>query len=106
MVTQVGIAGCGLMGSAIADTNLKAGYDVVIFDIKESQLSNAKEKLDKKINESNQRATVKYTNKISSLKNCDLIIECLTEDENIKSHFFKKIEENCDEKTIIATNTS
>ena len=59
MVTQVGIAGCGLMGSAIADTNLQAGYDVVIFDIKESQLSNAKEKLDKKINESNQRATVK-----------------------------------------------
>ena len=51
MVTQVGIAGCGLMGSAIADTNLQAGYDVVIFDIKESQLSNAKEKLDKKINE-------------------------------------------------------
>ena len=101
MVTQVGIAGCGLMGTAIADTNLKAGYDVVIFDINESQLSNAKEKLDKKINESNQRATVKYTNKISSLKNCDLIIECLTEDENIKSHFFKKIEENCDEKTIL-----
>ena len=55
MVTQVGIAGCGLMGSAIADTNLKAGYDVVIFDINESQLSNAKEKLDKKINESNHR---------------------------------------------------
>ena len=48
MVTQVGIAGCGLMGSAIADTNLQAGYDVVIFDIKERQLSNAKGKLDKK----------------------------------------------------------
>ena len=48
MVTQVGIAGCGLMGSAIADTNLQAGFDVVIFDIKERQLSNAKEKLDKK----------------------------------------------------------
>jgi len=58
MVTQVGIAGCGLMGSAIADTNLQAGFDVVIFDIKERQLSNAKEKLDKKINESNQLATV------------------------------------------------
>ena len=106
MVTQVGIAGCGLMGSAIADTNLQAGFDVVIFDINERQLSNAKEKLDKKINESNQLATVKYTNKISSLENCDLIIECLTEDENIKSNFFKKIEENCDRKTIIATNTS
>ena len=106
MVAQVGIAGCGLMGSAIADTNLQAGFDVVIFDIKERQLSNAKEKLDKKINESNQLATVKYTNKISSLENCDLIIECLTEDENTKSNFFKKIEENCDRKTIIATNTS
>ena len=30
----------------------------------------------------------------------------MTEDENIKSNFFKEIEENCDEKTIIATNTS
>ena len=30
----------------------------------------------------------------------------MTEDENIKSNFFKKIEENCDSKTIIATNTS
>ena len=96
------------MGSAIADTNLQAGFDVVIFDIKERQLSNAKEKLDKKINRSNQLATVKYTNKISSLENCDLIIECLTEDENTKSRAFllKKIEENCDRKTIIATNTS
>ncbi|MBU91965.1 MAG: 3-hydroxybutyryl-CoA dehydrogenase [Rhodobiaceae bacterium] len=106
MVTQVGIAGCGLMGSAIAETNLHAGYDVIIFDTEESQLSNAKGKLDKKINESNLQATVKYKDKISSLKNCDLIIECLTEDENIKSNFFKNIEKNCNRKTIIATNTS
>ena len=106
MVTQVGIAGCGLMGSAIAETNLQAGFDIVVFDIKESQLSNAKVRLDRIINESNLRTTVKYADKISSLRNCDLIIECLTEDENIKSNFFKEIEENCNKKSIIATNTS
>lgn len=106
MVTQVGIAGCGLMGSAIAETNLQAGFDIVVFDIKESQLSNAKVRLDRTISESNLRTTVKYADKISSLRNCDLIIECLTEDENIKSNFFKEIEENCNKKSIIATNTS
>ena len=62
MVTQVGIAGCGLMGSAIADTNLQAGFDVVIFDIKERQLSNAKEKLDKAIER------IKSTNPSAVLK--------------------------------------
>ena len=40
------------------------------------------------------------------MKDCNLIIECLTEDENIKSDFYKSIEENCQKKSIIASNTS
>ena len=42
MITEVGIAGSGIMGSAIATINLQAGYDIVIFDSEESQLLKAK----------------------------------------------------------------
>lgn len=106
MITDVGIAGCGLMGSAVATINLQAGYNLVIFDMKKSQLSKTQSKLNKITDELYQGATVKYTDDISSMKNCNLIIECLTEDENIKSNFYKKIEENCTKESIIATNTS
>ena len=99
MITEVGIAGSGIMGSAIATINLQAGYDVVIFDLEESQLLKAKGRLDKIINEFNLSAAVKYADNISSMKDCNLIIECLTEDENIKSNFYKSIEENCHKKS-------
>tara|TARA_Y100000591_G_scaffold107480_1_gene91498 strand:+ start:8577 stop:9386 length:810 start_codon:yes stop_codon:yes gene_type:complete len=106
MITDVGIAGSGLMGSALATINLQAGYNLVIFDMKKSQLSKTQSKLNKITDELHQGTTVKYTDDISSMKNCNLIIECLTEDENIKSNFYKKIEENCTKESIIATNTS
>ena len=106
MITEVGIAGSGIMGSAIAVINLQAGYDVVIFDLEESQLLKAKGRLNKIINEFNLSAAVKYADNISSMKDCNLIIECLTEDENIKSNFYKSIEEHCHKKSIIASNTS
>ena len=83
MITKVGIAGGGIMGSAIAAVNLQAGYDVVIFDLEESQLLKAKGRLNKIINEFNLSAAVKYADNISSMKDCNLIIECLTEDENL-----------------------
>ena len=82
MITKVGIAGGGILGSAIATVNLQAGYDVVIFDLEESQLLKAKGRLNKIINEFNLSAAVKYADNISSMKDCNLIIECLTEDEN------------------------
>ena len=44
MITDVGIAGSGLMGSALATINLQAGYNLVIFDMKKSQLSKTPQK--------------------------------------------------------------
>ena len=38
-INKVGVAGCGLMGSGIAEVSAKAGFDVVVREIDESALA-------------------------------------------------------------------
>ena len=94
------------MGSAIAVVNLQACCNIVMYDTSSNQISKAKSKIDKIIDQLNLSATIRYTDNISDMSNCSLIIECVSEDETVKSDIYRIIEENCARKSIIATNTS
>ncbi len=113
----IGIVGAGIMGRGIAQVAAKAGHQVVLYDswdgavdnamkINEKELSKLVEK--GKMTEDAKKKTIslmKPTMKIEDLAPCDLIIEAIIENKDIKQEVFKQIEEICGD-VVIASNTS
>ena len=117
-IKKVGVLGAGLMGSGIAQVSAAAGYRTVVREITqeladkglgkiEGFLSKSVEK--GKITAEQKEATLKNlsgTTKLEDLSDCDLIIEAVTEDINIKKDLFGQLDKLCPEATIFASNTS
>jgi len=115
MIKVIGIAGAGQMGTAIAEANLRAGHIVLLYDNNKEQLTQSKNKIEKNIYGSNTKSNlelnrfhkyINYSIDMEVLRKSDLIIECVTESEKIKSIFYKKIEKISKYNSIIASNTS
>ena len=97
----IGVSGCGLMGSGIAQTAAMAGFSVVLYDIKQSfldkALSSIKTSLEKfaakgKLTEKSGIVLerIKATTDIQNFSKCQFVIEAITENEDIKFTLFKK----------------
>ncbi|MDO5713508.1 MAG: 3-hydroxybutyryl-CoA dehydrogenase [Tissierellia bacterium] len=114
---KIGVIGSGTMGSGIAQV-LAAKHEVVIRDIAPEQLEKAKQTIEKGLdrNVSKGRMTeeekakilgnITTTEKLEDVKDCDLVIEAATENAKIKKQIFTDLCNICDEKTVLASNTS
>ena len=117
-VNVIGIVGAGAMGSGIAQIASQAGHDVVLFDLSQEALTSSSSKLQKVMNRLIEKGKVTSdeaiaiqerivrTTMVTSLKDCDLIIEAVVEDLEVKKRVFKSIEEIASKEAIIASNTS
>ena len=117
-VNLIGIVGAGAMGSGIAQIASQAGHDVVLFDLSQEALTSSSSKLQKVMNRLIEKGKVTSdeaiaiqerivrTTMVASLKDCDLIIEAVVEDLEVKKRVFKSIEEIASKEAIIASNTS
>ncbi|MEZ7816961.1 MAG: 3-hydroxyacyl-CoA dehydrogenase NAD-binding domain-containing protein [Flavobacteriales bacterium] len=117
-VNLIGIVGAGAMGSGIAQIASQAGHDVVLFDLSQEALTSSSSKLQKVMNRLIEKGKVTSdeaiaiqerivrTTMATSLKDCDLIIEAVVEDLEVKKRVFKSIEEIASKEAIIASNTS
>ena len=117
-VNVIGIVGAGAMGSGIAQIASQAGQDVVLFDLSQEALTSSSFKLQKVMNRLIEKGKVTSdeaiaiqerivrTTMVTSLKDCDLIIEAVVEDLEVKKRVFKSIEEIASKEAIIASNTS
>ena len=117
-VNLIGIVGAGAMGSGIAQIASQAGHDVVLFDFSQEALTFSSSKLQKVMNRLIEKGKVTSdesiaiqerivrTTMVTSLKDCDLIIEAVVEDLEVKKRVFKSIEEIASKEAIIASNTS
>ena len=115
---RVGVVGCGLMGSGIAQVAALAGYTVVVTEINDEILKKGLASIDDFLERGKKRgkvtdeqiATVKKnlssSTQLSALKDCDLIIEAVTENTELKKDLFKKLSDIARADTILATNTS
>ena len=115
---NVGIIGSGTMGIGIAQVAATSGCEVFLYDTNAAQteksLLNLKNTLDKmvgkqKISEEKGLGIlnkIKSCSELADLKDCDLIIEAIIENKEIKTGVFKKLEEIVSEKCIISSNTS
>lgn len=117
-IRQIGVAGAGAMGAGIAQVAAFAGCEVVVYDVNEEQLQKARtsliqscEKLLAKGKLDSTKATdianrVSYTSELNNLSICDLVVEAVVEDLQVKRELFSGLEEVVKSDCILATNTS
>ena len=117
-ITNVGVVGCGLMGSGIVQVAAQAGCQVLFVEADDELVKRglgrlhetleglvSKGKLDAKARDAIQ-ARVAGTTRLEDLKSCDLVIEAMTENQPLKNETFAKLDRICPPSTILASNTS
>lgn len=117
-VKKIMVVGAGQMGNGIAQVAAQAGYDVVLNDITmelaEKGLNNIKKILSKNVSkgkiseEEKEKILSKITlsDKLDPAKECDLIIEAVIENMDIKAKVFSELDNLAPEHAILASNTS
>ncbi len=117
-IRTVGVCGAGLMGNGIAQTCAAAGYAVVLAEVADAPLqrgmSAIRASLDKfvekgKLSASERDATlgrITPTTDVRGLKDCDLVIEAIVENQEAKIALFKRLDEMLAPHALICTNTS
>jgi 3-hydroxybutyryl-CoA dehydrogenase len=114
----IGIAGSGAMGTGIAQVAATAGHTVFVYDSNAEQLTRAEKNLREtlsKLVEKGKLTTddsealsirIRFVNTISAFRDCDLIIEAIIENLEIKQELFRNLEEIVSENCVLGTNTS
>ncbi len=117
-IKTVGVLGCGLMGSGIAQVAAQAGYSTIVREVSDALNDKGKagitKSLDKfvekgKLSQPDRDATLKrlrFTTKVGDLAACDVVMEAVTEDLEIKNALWKELDALCGKETIFASNTS
>lgn len=117
-IKKVGVLGCGLMGSGIAQTAAQSGYEVVVREINQELLDKGLGKIKdflskgverKKLSQSDMDETLSKiagTTELSDLSDCDIVIEVIIENMELKAELYKELSEVCKPETIFASNTS
>lgn len=118
-ITKVGVVGCGLMGSGIAEIAAKSGLPTIVCEADAAAVERGQQRIQKSVSRAlsgNKISQVEYdtinknlafTHSIPDLSECDLIIEAVVENEAAKIDVFKKLDETIRwPDTILATNTS
>jgi enoyl-CoA hydratase/3-hydroxyacyl-CoA dehydrogenase len=118
VIKKIGVVGCGLMGSGIAQVAAQAGYPTVVRELNdellEKGLGHISAFLDKgverkKMTQAKRDATwanISGTTDLTDLADCDLVIEVIIEDRQAKQELFEELDSACHEGTIFASNTS
>lgn len=117
-IQKIGIIGTGTMGNGIAQVAAQAGYQVVVKDVSDDKTKKSISKIDagltklvekQKIDAGTKDKILKNITVVSDLndyRDCDLIIEAITENPAAKQTLFKQLNEVAKPGAIIATNTS
>jgi len=116
---RIGVVGCGLMGSGIAEITARAGANVFVVEQDADAMGKGLERIEKSLlravssgkmpeEESRRiRANLFFTTDFSELEDRELVIEAVAENEEVKLDVFRKIDAAVkDPEAILATNTS
>jgi len=117
-IQKVGVVGCGLMGSGIAQVSAQAGFQTVVrevsTDLVEKGLKSIEKNLARLVEKGNLteaakseiRGRLKGTTSLEDLKDCDVIVEAIIEQLPAKRELFAALDAICGPNTIFASNTS
>ena len=114
----IGVVGCGLMGSGIAEVCARAGYRVVVREISETLLQNGLGRIQKSLAKAVARGKISQeqadqtlgliqgTLALNDMAACDLVIEAAVENMDLKKVIFAELDQVLAPPAILASNTS
>ena len=117
-IQNVGVIGCGLMGSGITQVTAQAGFNVTVVEASDELLQRGlgrlrqtleglveKGRLEAKAKDA-ALARITGSARLEDLKGCDLVVEAMTENQTLKNETFAKLDRICARHAILASNTS
>ena len=117
-INRVGVLGCGLMGSGIAQTAAAAGCEVIVREVTQDLCDRGFAGIEKSLakfaekgnitaeQQAEIRGRISGTTSLEDLKDCDLIIEAIVENLEAKRDTYNQLDALCKPETIFASNTS
>ncbi len=117
-IKTVGVLGCGLMGSGIAQVAAQAGYRTIVREVSDALNEKGKGAITKSLDKLVEKAKLSpadrevtlgrlsFTTRLADLAPCDLVIEAVTEDLDLKNALWKELDGLCGPETLFASNTS
>src|SRR6266481_1868379 len=115
---NVGVVGCGLMGSGIAQVCAEAGHPVIVREVSEELLRKGLGRVQSFLEKGVQKgkltpermrdvmSRLEGTTSLEALAGCDLVIEAVVENLDRKREVYQALDRACGEQTIFASNTS
>jgi 3-hydroxybutyryl-CoA dehydrogenase len=117
-IRKVGVLGGGLMGSGIAQVAAMAGFETVVREVSDPVIDKSKSGIQKVLAKGIEKGKVtaeqrdaamsrlSFTTDLAQLASCDIVIEAVVEDLEMKNAMWKDLNEICSADTIFASNTS
>lgn len=117
-IQTVGVIGCGLMGAGIAEVCARSGYLTIVHEVSDEVLERGLGRISAsmetavargRLGEDDRtaaRGRLRGVTSLADLKDCDLIIEAITENRVAKQEVFRTLDGVCKPETILASNTS
>ena len=116
-IRTFGIVGAGTMGNGIAQVAAQTGYDVILSDVEQKYLDKALAKIEKSLAKLHEKGKIeedpktvlgriRTTTDLQDFQDCDLVVEAVLEDYEVKAQTFHNLDEICADAKVLATNTS
>src|SRR6266852_4903261 len=117
-IKKVGVLGCGLMGSGIAQTAAMAGFETTVREVSHELIQKGFTAIEKSLEKFADKGTINTeqqkhthdhlfgTTSFEDLADCDMIIEAIIENLEEKQNTYRQLDAICKPETIFASNTS
>ncbi len=117
-IEKVGVVGCGLMGSGIAEISAKAGFDVLVREVSDDAAAAGRARIEKSLSRAVDKGKletadkdaalgrISFTTQVADLADRDIVIEAILEELSAKNDLFGELDPLCGSNTIFASNTS
>ena len=117
-IRKVGVVGCGLMGSGIAQVSAMSGFPTVVREVSDELLSAGLGRIEKSLAKFTEKGTMtadqkaqtlarlKPTLKLEDFAGCDLVVEAVIENLERKREVFAALDNILAQHALLASNTS
>jgi 3-hydroxybutyryl-CoA dehydrogenase len=117
-IQKVGVVGAGLMGSGIAEVAATRGFDVIVREVDQASAEKGRGRIEKSLGRAVSKEKISaedrdaalgrlsFTTEVADLAPCDIVIEAIVEDLEVKNALFGELDGLCGADTIFASNTS
>ena len=117
-IRKLGVVGCGLMGSGIAEVAARSGYATVVRETSQELLAKGRGRVEKSMRAAVERGKlpaaerdqalgrIRFTTELEEFADCDLVVEAATENPEAKKQIFGSLDRICRPEAILASNTS